>query len=360
PFLPLRVDDRRALLATATLVASLSTATVILGKALSHRYRQSSLRPYDWALFLAVLFLLFQSILSVLAASWGVGKHAQSLDGSVLDSIAKIQYAVNALGIMVAFCTKLCLCLIIRAIDKYTCVRWATLALISVTIGFFLSTLLAGLFQCSLPTLWLAPSAGTCPAAVHVYRFSIVSNMVTDTLICVLAIMMMAPTQAATGNKVLVISLFSSRLLCLFTITPALLNADHIYNGTNTDFTWTSLNPSIWLIVSSHLSVITACIPSLKGVFDSWLGNTCGFGNGSPYRLERQGDQPGFAVVQRTSVSSKPNRSARGVSAISNGPTREDGRNPFSRSGEYGQSESVRGLTGANTVSSHVEISVED
>lgn len=55
-----------------------------------------------------------------------------------------------------------------------------------------------------------------------------------------------------------------------------MLDTTHLYNGEGTDFTWQALYPTVWLTISWNLSVITACIPSLKGLFDGFLGNTSG------------------------------------------------------------------------------------
>lgn len=72
------------------------------------------------------------------------------------------------------------------------------------------------------------------------------------------------------------------------TTVPALLETAQLYNTpSDLDYTWLSLYPSVWLAATANCFVITACIPSLKGLFDSWLGNTLGLDIDAPYQLER-------------------------------------------------------------------------
>lgn len=57
----------------------------------------------------------------------------------------------------------------------------------------------------------------------------------------------------------------------------------------------------MWIQVTYNLSVITACVPSMKGIFESMLGNTMGLSIEEPYQLEN---------ISRRSLS-QPNPRAR-------------------------------------------------
>lgn len=52
------------------------------------------------------------------------------------------------------------------------------------------------------------------------------------------------------------------------------------------DFTWSTLSPLIWLMLSWNFAVMTACVPSLKGLFEAWLGNTFAMQFETSYELE--------------------------------------------------------------------------
>lgn len=51
---------------------------------------------------------------------------------------------------------------------------------------------------------------------------------------------------------------------------PTLLSQDHLQPSN--DFTWLAVEPTIWMQISFNLSVITACIPTMKNIFDSLSG----------------------------------------------------------------------------------------
>lgn len=52
---------------------------------------------------------------------------------------------------------------------------------------------------------------------------------------------------------------------------PTLLSQGHLQPSN--DFTWLAVEPTIWMQISYNLSVITACIPTMKNIFDSFSGN---------------------------------------------------------------------------------------
>lgn len=49
------------------------------------------------------------------------------------------------------------------------------------------------------------------------------------------------------------------------------MQTDFLYE--NSDFTWLAVSPTVWIQISYNLAVITACIPTMKNVFDSLSGN---------------------------------------------------------------------------------------
>lgn len=109
--------------------------------------------------------------------------------------------------------TKLSMCLFIASINTYNDIFTANRILMGTVGVLSLATFLANSFRCSLPSPWLAQSASACPAAAPIYHFTLVSSMVTDALICALAIPMICKVQTAVKTKVFVIFLFSFRLV---------------------------------------------------------------------------------------------------------------------------------------------------
>ncbi|KAH7040333.1 uncharacterized protein B0I36DRAFT_357646 [Microdochium trichocladiopsis] len=294
-FIPLDADSHGAVLASVAVISALITASAIIGK-LMYRWNIKVLREWDYALLLAVLLVFVQSAVAVYAANLGLGRQRPTVDEDSLVAISKAQYALTILAILISLCTKMCMCLFIRAINSYSHVRYANRVLMGAIGTLCVSSVFAAAFRCPLPAPWWAVSPGSCPAAISIHQFVHMSNMVTDFSIVILALVMVLRVQTGVGAKVLVTSLFAIRMLCPLTAVPIILDYEYLYNGDDNDFTWTAMAPTIWLLVTSHISIITACIPSLKGIFDSWLGNTFGIDIDAPYQLERVEGKDGFEV----------------------------------------------------------------
>lgn len=60
-------------------------------------------------------------------------------------------------------------------------------------------------------------------------------------------------------------------LRCPITTIPSMMETEFLYESS--DFTWQAVAPTVWLQISYNLAVITACIPTMKNVFDSMSGN---------------------------------------------------------------------------------------
>ncbi|KAG6355054.1 hypothetical protein INS49_004135 [Diaporthe citri] len=72
-------------------------------------------------------------------------------------------------------------------------------------------------------------------------------------------------------KKTTVICLFTSRILCPIPTIPSLMRTEFQYE--NGDFTWLAVTPTVWLQISYNLAMITACIPTMKNLFDNLSGN---------------------------------------------------------------------------------------
>lgn len=64
---------------------------------------------------------------------------------------------------------------------------------------------------------------------------------------------------------------------------PGIVQGPQVTHGSGTDITWLAVNPTVWHQVSINMSVLTACIPSLKSFIDSLTGYTSGIRIMLPY-----------------------------------------------------------------------------
>ncbi|KAI7780557.1 hypothetical protein LA080_015958 [Diaporthe eres] len=151
-----------------------------------------------------------------------------------------LQYAASILSVVSVTATRVSLSLLIRLIHNY-----------------------------GRP--WGALSSSDCPAIgpIHIYNAAV--NIMTDLQIYVLAVAMVWNIQSDFKTKCVVIALFSFRVLCPVSMIPTLLSQNYL--KPSSDFTWLAVEPMIWMQISFNLSVITACIPTMKNIFDSLSGN---------------------------------------------------------------------------------------
>lgn len=79
--------------------------------------------------------------------------------------------------------------------------------------------------------------------------------------------------------------------------------------GDSDDATWKAVSTTIWTQISLGLSVLTVCIPSLKGVIDSLLGHTAVAAIGAPYELKDSGNGTGLEMTAMGDSGGTTNKS---------------------------------------------------
>ncbi|KAL5866400.1 hypothetical protein ACKVWC_011464 [Pyricularia oryzae] len=247
--------------------------------------RRGASQSFDWLLYIGAVLMLAHSACYAYSVSFGLGLPKEDEDIDV-NAVHKIIYTTSALGISAVFCAKLYMCILIKRINDYGYMFMATRALAGLVVTAFVSGFLCAIFQCALPEPWVAESKSQCVAAARIYLYNGVMNVTTDVFLVILSIAMVWHVQLPQGkNKGLIIALFGFRILCPIAAIPSLLSTEHLYS--ENDFTWLAVQPVIWQLVSYSLSIIAACIPSLKYIFDSFGGFTLAVE--PPYALTKVG-----------------------------------------------------------------------
>lgn len=296
PFLDYNSNDHTALVVIVTVFFCLLMITVMVAKVIIRRHIRVALQDFDAILFLAGFLMLAQTICTVCASDPGIGKHLTDVM-SHLENIQKFQYAASLLAVATITCTKVSMSLLIKRVNNYGRVRLANRIILGITLASFVSVTFATAFQCPLPRPWSAVSRSVCPDVVSIYLYGGIMSIITDIQLCALAAAMVWDMKMDLKNRYIVIVLFSSRVLCPVTMIPALLHQDHLFQSN--DFTWLAVDPTIWLQVSYNLSVITACIPSMKNIFDSFTGNFSAAID-VPYNLSTFAGKSGSRATSRT------------------------------------------------------------
>lgn len=65
---------------------------------------------------------------------------------------------------------------------------------------------------------------------------------------------------------------------------PTISTANYLFID-DTDDSWLAVTPSIWMQVTLSLSILTACIPSLKSLLDTLMASVAGAAMQGPFEL---------------------------------------------------------------------------
>lgn len=231
----------------------------------------------------------------------------EGLDHLADSAFVQLFYVSSILALAVAAGTKISLCLLIHSINNHGRLNIATKVLFGVIVAWAISGIFAVAFQCSIPRPWAALSLEECPNREAIFLYNGIMDILTDVALCVLPVAMMWKVQTSVHRKLLVTALFGTRIvydvssyklpvLCSLKFSPSvpilsvpgLVSTHHLVSDYS-DSTWTAISHVVWLQVTLGLSVLTACVPSLKGVIDSLLGSTAVAAIQAPYQLASSG-----------------------------------------------------------------------
>ncbi|KAK1700094.1 hypothetical protein BDP55DRAFT_532727, partial [Colletotrichum godetiae] len=287
PFYALTEDDQAALVVVASLIF-LIYAIIGISLKLIIRLNITSLKSHDVVLLFATASLLSQTICIIVACKFGLGRHQDTVDFYDLGIFHKIFYISTLLAIATAASIKISLCLLIHSINNHGRLNLANKILFGIIVAWAISGMLMASLQCSPPQPWLATTIEKCPGREGIFLYNGVMDIATDVCLCLLPVAMMWKVQTTLKRKMMVVALFTTRIIIPIITIPRLVYT-HTLVTDYTDATWHAVHHAIWLQVSLGMSILTACIPSLKGVIDSLLGSTSVAAIQAPYNLASSG-----------------------------------------------------------------------
>ncbi|EXK24212.1 hypothetical protein FOMG_19051 [Fusarium oxysporum f. sp. melonis 26406] len=164
------------------------------------------------------------------------------------------------------FCCKLSCTVGLRMMSRES-QRWIVFGFEAVVGGWGASALIINLFQCGLPTPWIYTNDKRCIDRTAFWTYYSITNITTDIGVIIAFCENILKIQIPWSKKILVMSVFGSRIL----VTPAI--AVQIYHSNkafaSTDFTFANWKAAIALQLVQCLSIVTICIPSFKPLFNS-------------------------------------------------------------------------------------------
>ncbi|KAF5985464.1 hypothetical protein FBULB1_2893 [Fusarium bulbicola] len=343
PFYPLTESNHTALVVITAVIFFIYSILGIVGK-LIIRLNITSTKDFDVGLLIAALLCFIQTACVVAACNHGLGEHRDALSDENFGRFSKVT------DVCVTNIRDSCSCddegltwLLIRQIDRQGALNTANMILGGVVIAWAISGVFATAFQCPMPEPWLAENAAQCPNQGPIFLYNGTMIILTDIALCILPVAMMWEVQTSIRRKMIVMALFGTRLIVPIITIPELVHARYMFNNSE-DVTWQAVSMMIWGQIALGLSVITVCIPSLKGVIDSLLGSTAVAALNTPYELKDSGNGAGLEMTalsdSRTKQTSKQGSNVGELAPPRLSRTAQDGRS------ELVQFPSPAGFTG--------------
>ncbi|KAM5529472.1 hypothetical protein BFJ70_g17351 [Fusarium oxysporum] len=279
----------------------------------------------------STVLAIIQSIIVIFEGSAGLGKrdglnnyqislilkvydilYRQILDRQPVNKPCEIQgqYASNILFITVLFLAKISATRTIRSMASRERQR-----LILITEGVIslwaLGSIVASLFECSLPKPW-DYIHGKCFNRALFWTVVDIVNIMTDIIITGILIDMFKSLQTSRSKKFLVIGVFGCRIL----ITPAIIC--HIYCFRKA----TELNnpvfdmwaPTVIVQVIQCMSIMVTCVPFLKPFMDSLESGQMNAGDGLQTRTK--GSDSRSRTGETAGRSDTAPRTLRGITTL--------------------------------------------
>ncbi|KAJ6445238.1 3-hydroxybenzoate 6-hydroxylase 1 [Purpureocillium lavendulum] len=234
----------------------------------------------DLFILASLVFGIAQAITISVAVGFGYGDHYVTISSTRLDQVMESIYAGSLLYILSLTCSKLSLAVFIRNLTPIAKDKRVAL-LVEALIGIWAVIALFGsAFQCALPRTWDVWNgkcfsviqailiATTCILQLAWRYFVAFSNIVTDFLLLVQAVVLVSAIQTTTRRRLIFAAIFLPRLSVPIAIVVQLTA---IKKGTQTeDPTFEMCETTIIEGLIQCLSVVTACWGQLKP-FMSWM-----------------------------------------------------------------------------------------
>ncbi|KAI1357840.1 hypothetical protein F5Y08DRAFT_137739 [Xylaria arbuscula] len=224
----------------------------------------------DWVILQALTASLAQSIAISIAASNGLGQATSSLTADSLDTTLKAVYVSALFLILACALTKLSLFISLNHLTPKDGHRHVNMAVGGVVILWFIPAILVSIFQCALPAPWDFTHGNRCVDRGAWWSFVVVVNILTDFSIVALYIAIMSQLHVSLSKKLLLLAVFSTRLLVI--PTAAIQLVTFLNQLSDPDFATSLWVPTVLNQAVITFSISTACLPYLRpfmGALDS-------------------------------------------------------------------------------------------
>ncbi|KIW44215.1 uncharacterized protein PV06_05242 [Exophiala oligosperma] len=223
------------------------------------------LTPNDYFILTAAFLALCQTITITVAEHYGLGRKRPKVSDAEFESFQKSIYAADILQIAALAASQASLTFLVIAINPTRKLLLSCYAILGYLVAWTIASIIAVSFKCSLPGPWNT-NGNKCVDlfALNVGIYTL--NILGDISIVVVPFIMMQKVQVSSSKRFVVSGLFACRLAVpAFTIAMLVFRRREFRtNRGRNDPTWYALVPQVFAQIMLNVSIIAACIPSLK------------------------------------------------------------------------------------------------
>ncbi|KAK5462700.1 hypothetical protein LTS15_002412 [Exophiala xenobiotica] len=263
PLSKLSSDDNGPWVIVAAYIFLVLSLMTIFIKLFTRFKATNHLTLNDCFILTAAFFALGQTITITIAENYGLGKKRSKVSDADFETFEKAMYAANILLVGALAASQASLTFLVIAINPTRRLLISCYSILGFLAAWTLSSMFALAFQCNLPRPWDYGNNNCVDRFalnVGIYSF----NILGDVLIVIVPFAMMQKVQVSSSRRFVVSALFSSRLsVPAFTIAYLVFKRRELTSGRD-DPTRTALVPQVFAQIMMNVSIIAACIPSLK------------------------------------------------------------------------------------------------
>ncbi|KAF2235867.1 hypothetical protein EV356DRAFT_531424 [Viridothelium virens] len=232
----------------------------------------------DWLILAALPFAWAEGIVDINGTyNYNFGKHIATLTPSTLEGFLAATWAFQLLyNFAIAF-SKLSILALYWRIFHVPSFKIPLLITTSLTMSWLIACMFASVFSCiPIEGFWRLDKRSHCINNIAYYIGQAVGNILIDICLFSLPVLMISRLQISLSQKIAVMGIF---LLGAFvTLTSALrlwqliLTQEH--DAGDFDPTWTLVGAAVWSTVECNLSIVCACLPSMRPLLRLMLHGT--------------------------------------------------------------------------------------
>ncbi|PSN60879.1 hypothetical protein BS50DRAFT_562877 [Corynespora cassiicola Philippines] len=221
----------------------------------------------DMIILIGLVPYLAQTIVVSIAASNGLGKTKSELTQDQILRVMKAEYSAVPLFILTLTIVKASILVFVWHLSPGKLHRRLEYALRIIIFGWAFIAINLSLFQCAMPEPWNHIKRNKCADIKAWWTFVTVVNALTDVSTVTLQLLIVWSVQISYSKKLLLSSLFGTRLIV---VAPTVAQLETFWHATQAeDFTYVYRIPVILSQTTLALSFVTACIPYLKPFMES-------------------------------------------------------------------------------------------